>query len=41
VEDYPKITEALVQRGYSRKDIYKILGGNFLRVLKANEAHAQ
>ena len=39
VEDYPKITEALVQRGYSKKDIFKILGGNFLRVLKANEVN--
>jgi membrane dipeptidase len=37
VEDFPKITEALLQRGYSRKDIRKILGGNFLRVLEANE----
>lgn len=25
------------QLGYSKKDITKILGGNFLRVLKANE----
>jgi membrane dipeptidase len=37
VEDYPKITEALIKRGYSESDIKKILGGNFLRVLKANE----
>jgi membrane dipeptidase len=36
-EDYPKITEALLQRGYSKRDIYKILGGNFLRVLRENE----
>ncbi len=36
-EDFPKITEGLVQRGYSAKDIKKILGGNFIRVLKANE----
>jgi membrane dipeptidase len=35
---YPLITKALVERGYSEKDIDKILGGNFLRVLKANEA---
>lgn len=34
---YPLITKALVERGYSKKDIRKILGGNFLRVLKANE----
>jgi membrane dipeptidase len=37
VEDYPKITEGLLKRGYSESDIKKILGGNFLRVLKANE----
>ncbi len=36
VQDFPKITEALLKRGYSTKDIYKILGGNFLRVFKAN-----
>jgi membrane dipeptidase len=39
VEDYPKITEALLKRGYSKKDIYKILGGNFLRVFRANETN--
>ena len=39
VEDFPKITEALVQRGYSKKDIFKILGRNFLRVLMANESN--
>ena len=38
VTTYPLITKALVEKGYSRKDITKILGGNFLRVLKANEA---
>jgi membrane dipeptidase len=37
VEDYPKITEQLLKRGYSEKDIKKILGGNFLRVFKAND----
>jgi len=37
VEDFPKITEELVKRGYSKKDIEKILGGNFLRVFAANE----
>ena len=38
VTSYPLITKALVEKGYSKKDINKILGGNFLRVLKANEA---
>ena len=37
VTGYPLITKALVERGYSKKDITKILGENFLRVLKANE----
>jgi membrane dipeptidase len=30
--DLPKITQALVDRGYSAEDIHKILGGNVLRV---------
>ena len=37
VTTYPLITKALLQKGYSKKDIKKILGGNLLRVLKANE----
>ena len=37
VTTYPLITKALVEKRYSKKDITKILGGNFLRVLKANE----
>ncbi len=37
VEDFPKITEELIKRGYSKKDIRKILGGNLLRVFVANE----
>lgn len=39
VTDYAKITKALVEKGYSEKDIDKILGGNLLRVLKANETN--
>jgi len=35
VQDFPKITEQLLKRGYSEKDIDKILGGNFLRVFKS------
>ena len=34
VTDFPKITEGLLQRGYSEQDIRKILGENFLRVLQ-------
>ena len=37
VTSYPLITKALLDKGYSKKDIQKIYGGNFLRVLKANE----
>ncbi len=36
VLDYPEFTKALIARGYSNKDIKKILGENFLRVYKAN-----
>lgn len=32
VSKYPELTKRLIQEGYSNKDIYKILGGNFLRV---------
>jgi membrane dipeptidase len=35
VSRLPRITEALLARGYKDRDIKKILGGNFLRVLKA------
>jgi len=37
VTTYPLITKALFEKGYSKKDVRKILGENFLRVLKANE----
>ena len=37
VTTYPLITKSLLERGYHKKDITKILGGNILRVLKANE----
>jgi membrane dipeptidase len=37
VLDYPQFTQALIARGYSDKDISKVLGGNFLRVYKANK----
>jgi membrane dipeptidase len=35
--DLPKITQALVERGYSASDIHKILGGNLLRVFSQVE----
>ena len=37
VTHLPNITRELLKRGYSEKDIRKILGGNFLRVLRAVE----
>ena len=33
---YPLITAELLRRGYSEKSVRKILGGNVLRVMKAN-----
>lgn len=36
--DLPKITQALLDRGYGADDIKKILGGNILRVLRQVEA---
>lgn len=38
VSTYSQITKALLEKGYSVIDINKVLGGNILRVLKANEA---
>jgi membrane dipeptidase len=35
--DLPKITQALLDRGYSADDIHKILGGNLLRVFREAE----
>ncbi len=37
VTTYPLITKSLIERGYSKKDSRKILGENFIRLLKANE----
>ncbi len=41
VADLPKITQALYQRGYTREQILKILGGNFMRVMREVEATAK
>jgi membrane dipeptidase len=38
VTDLPLVTKELNKRGYSKRDIYKILGGNFLRLFEANSA---
>jgi membrane dipeptidase len=37
VTSFPLITKALLERGYSKTDIKKILGGNFIRVFEANQ----
>ena len=37
----PRITEALLRRGYSDADVRKILGGNMLRVMAAAERVAK
>lgn len=40
VTKLPLITKALLQSGYSKADVRKILGENFLRVFAANKANA-
>ncbi|RLD62155.1 MAG: membrane dipeptidase, partial [Bacteroidetes bacterium] len=35
------LTYELVKRGYSKKDIEKIWGGNFMRVFKQVEKYAK
>ena len=37
VSKLPKITDALLKKGYSEKDVEKILGGNLLRVMEQVE----
>ncbi|HVE61925.1 MAG TPA: membrane dipeptidase, partial [Chitinophagaceae bacterium] len=37
VTGFPLITKGLIERGYSKKEIKKILGGNFLRIFKASQ----
>lgn len=41
IDSLPKITQALVERGYKDDEILKILGGNFLRVFEQAEAYAK
>lgn len=40
VSSYPMLVEGLLSRGYSEKDIQKILGENLLRVWRAVESYA-
>ena len=35
VSGYPKITQGLLDRGYPKEDVAKVMGGNTLRVLRA------
>lgn len=37
VADLPRITEALLARGYTPEQVHKILGGNFMRVFREAE----
>ncbi len=37
VSKFPVLTEALLERGYLKEDVAKIMGLNFLRLLKENE----
>ena len=41
VSTYPRITQGLLDRGYSEQDIHKILGGNLLRVMRKAETVAK
>ena len=41
VSCYPYITQELLNRGYGKDDIVKILGGNLLRVLRRAEEVAK
>ena len=36
IDIWRQLTQGLLDRGYSREDMEKILGGNFLRVFRAN-----
>jgi membrane dipeptidase len=37
VSKLPRLTEALLSKGYREEDIERILGGNLLRVMEATE----
>ena len=41
VSSYPNLIEGFLERGYSREDIEKILGGNLIRVWKEVEEYAK
>ncbi len=37
VSKFPVLTKALLERGYKKEDVAKIMGLNFLRLMKENE----
>ncbi|MNT62912.1 Membrane dipeptidase [compost metagenome] len=37
VSKLPNLTKALLKRGYNQSDLEKLMGLNFLRILKENE----
>ena len=39
VSKFPVLTDALLKRGYTKDDVAKIMGQNFLRILRENENH--
>ncbi|MCO1333041.1 dipeptidase [Microbulbifer sp. OS29] len=41
VSQYPNLVQGLLERGYSKDDIEKILGANLVRVWQANEEYAK
>ncbi len=41
VSTYPALTQELLNRGYNREQLHKLLGGNILRVLRVAEAVAR
>ena len=41
VSCYPSITQEMLNRGYNREEIHKVLGGNALRVLRQAEVVAK
>jgi membrane dipeptidase len=41
VSKYPALVKGLIDMGYSDADIRKVMGGNLLRVMRANEAVAR
>jgi membrane dipeptidase len=41
VADLPKVTAALLQAGYSEREIEKIMGGNTLRVIERAQSYAR